>query len=66
MRITTPPVAAGEQVARLSTAATNPIPDMTILIAHGRALQAEAMGNAIHGALSRVKRLIGRASHRPV
>ncbi len=66
MKITTPPVAAGEQAARLSTAATNPIPDMTILIARGRALQAEAMGDAIRAALGRLKRLIGRASRRPV
>lgn len=65
MKITTPPVAAGEQAARLSTAATNPPPDMTILIARGRALQAKAVGDAIRGALGRVKRLIDRASHRP-
>jgi hypothetical protein len=66
MKITTPPVAAGEQAARLSIAATNPIPDMTILVARGRALQAEALGDAIRGALGRVMKLIGRATHRSV
>ena len=64
MKITTPPVAAGEQAARLSMAAANPVPDMTILIARGRALQAEAVGDAIRGAVGRLKRLIDRVFHR--
>jgi len=64
MKITTPPVAAGERAARLSVAATIPALDMTILIARGRALQAEAVGDAIRGALGRLKRLIDRVFHR--
>lgn len=67
MKITTSAVTDAERSARLSMPAlTTATPDMTILIARGRALQAEAVGDAIRGALGRLKRLIGRASRRPV
>ncbi len=58
MKITTSAVADAERSARMSMpASATATPDIAILIARGRALQAEAVTGALLGALDRFKRL---------
>jgi hypothetical protein len=58
MKITTSAVTDAERSAHLSMpASATATPDIAILIARGRALQAEAVTGALLGVLDRFKRL---------